>query len=209
MSMFTLLLSLSVLAGAPADPVREPSATAVAGRSPLPSSPMPILATWQAGGPRIRAMDARVGRLLAAGLQRSSVVRDLVSRIEGRDVIVYVGLSRTLGRHGLAGSLGFVGQAGAYRYLRAWLNPDLPHDHLVAALAHELRHVIEIIEHAEVRSEGQLVDLYRRIGRQTRGGQTSGWETDAAWQVGQDVRIELARGAATLLARRATTDMHP
>lgn len=194
MSVVALLLAASMM-------IAEPSR--------LPSSPPPILATWQAGGPRIRAMEARVAQILASGLQRSSVVRDLVSRIEGRDVIVYVGLSRALGRHGLAGSLGFVGQAGAYRYLRVWINPDLPHDHLVAALAHELRHVIEIIEHAEVRSEDHLVDLYRRIGRQTRGGPASGWETDAAWQAGQDVRIELARGAATLLARRAVAEPRP
>ena len=110
MSVCALLLSFSALAGASTDALRGPLTVVSAAPPPLPASPPPILATWQAGGPRIRAMDPRVARLLASGLQRSSVVRDLVARIDGRDVIVYVGLSRALGRHGLAGSLGFVGR---------------------------------------------------------------------------------------------------
>ncbi|MEZ5287189.1 MAG: hypothetical protein R2712_20790 [Vicinamibacterales bacterium] len=153
--------------------------------------------------PRIRAVDERTAALVAAGLERSAILRALVNRIDAGHVIVYVSMNPRM-TSGLAGCVTFQGAGGGYRYLRASLNPDLPPDQLLASLAHELHHVVEVMDHPEVRSEAGLVSLYKRIGHQSRVSRTQGWETDAARQVGASVRRELKAGATTALARRPT-----
>lgn len=175
----------------------EPSLPSVA-----PESAPPAVEWWRDGGPRIRPSDKRTSALLAAGLERSALLRDLVHTVEASDVIVYIGMNPIMQR-GLAGCVTFVSDAGRYRYLRAMLNPDLTTEQLIAALAHELHHVSEIIAHAEVRSESTMAALYRRIGIENRRSARSGWETGEAQQVGWDVRRELKEhAAAATIARR-------
>ena len=175
----------------------EPSLPSVA-----PLAAPPVVEWWREGGPRIRPTDRRVAALLAMGRERSALLRRLVDAVEGADVIVYVGMNPVIQR-GLAGCLTFVSDAGRYRYLRAMLNPDLPTEQIIAALAHELHHVTEIIAHPEVRSESALAALYRGIGTENRRAVQSGWETNAAQRAGWDVRRELKEhAAAATIARR-------
>lgn len=170
--------------------------------SVAPQAAPPVVEWWRDGGPRIRPSDKRVAGLLAMGIERSALVRDLVNTVEAGQVIVYVGMNPMMQR-GLAGCVTFVSDAGHYRYLRAMLNTDLTTEQSIAALAHELHHVTEIMAHPEVRSESALASLYRRIGVENRRSARSGWETDAAQQVGWDVRRELKEHAAAVtLARR-------
>jgi hypothetical protein len=170
--------------------------------SVTPGAAPPVVEWWRDGGPRIRPSDKRVSDLLAMGMERSPLVRGLVNTIESGQVIVYIGMNPLMQR-GLAGCVTFVSDAGRFRYLRAMLNPDLTTEQVIAALAHELHHVTEIMAHPDVRSESALASLYRRIGNENRRSARSGWETDAAQQVGSDVRRELKEhAAAATIARR-------
>lgn len=174
----------------------EPTLPAVA-----PTPAPPTQEWWRNGGPRLRQTDDRVRVALRDGLARSSLVRGLVQRIEAGDVFVYVGIDPRMVK-GLHGRLVFAGSAGTYRYVRVTLNPELGGEQLIAALAHELQHAVEVIEHPEVGSERALEGLYQRIGQSNRAGGTPGWETTAAVDMGYDVRRELNIGTAAALARR-------
>ncbi len=164
---------------------------------PLPAEPVRAApsAPLAANGPRLRPLESRVALLLRLGVERSRVLRDLVAHIEGGRVFVYIGFDRQMADR-VAGSLTLVGSAGPYRYLRIALNPALPADQAIAALAHELQHVVEVMDHPEVTSEAALEALYRRIGRENRLLGRVGWETEQATLVGSQVRRELTtRGA--------------
>jgi hypothetical protein len=166
-----------------------------------PTPAPPTVEWWRNGGPRLRETDVRISVAVRNGLQRSSLLRGLADRIEASNVVVYMGIDPRM-PNGLAGRLTFVAQAGRYRYLRAMLNPELSGDKLISAIAHELQHVIEVIDHPEVDSEAALSTLYRRIGHSNRAGGVLGWESSAAQDMGAEVRRELNIGEAAALARR-------
>ena len=168
----------------------------------VPDPPPTVPNWWTNGGTRVRPMDARIATLFKSGLDRSSLLREIVDKIDAANTVVYVGLDPTMKKKGLAGRLAFSGSAGDYRYMRALINPDLPVDQIIASIAHELHHVLEVIANPDVRSENDLRDLYKRIGRESRSTSASGWETVAAQQVGYDVRRELFLGRGHTVARR-------
>jgi hypothetical protein len=182
----------------PALPARvfEPSLAAVA-----PDPAPPVADWWRRGGPRIRPTDRRVTRILSEGLGRSARLRALVHRVESSDVFVFVGMDPRMA-DGLAGVLTFVGHGYQYRYLRVALNPNLLSDRIIASLAHELQHVVEVAEHPEVTSEQRLDELYKRIGVTNRAGGIRGWETKAAQETTYEVRRELSSGVSSALARQ-------
>jgi len=201
------LLSAAVIAGLSIVPRSTPAVLPARGFGPVPvpvAPPRTPAASdwWRNGGPRIRLMDDRSRSVLADGLRRSSLLRSLVARVESDDVIVYVEMDRQLDRS-LSGRLVLFGAGLQFRYVRVTIDPDQPSDHVIASLAHELRHVVEVIEHPSVEDDAGLALLYRRIGHQNRASGRPGWETDAARQVTDDVRRELSAGGTVLLARRA------
>lgn len=153
---------------------------------------------WKNGGPRVRPNDARVASLLHIGRERSPTFSALVDRIEDSKVIVYLETQPRL-RPRLAGVVTWVTATPAYRYLRASINPEMSLDQQIAAVAHELHHVVEIIEHPEVTSEQSLVALYRRIGARHPSGKHE-WDTAAARDVTAIVRRELTRTSAQTAA---------
>jgi uncharacterized protein YjaZ len=105
----------------------------------------------------------------------------------------------------LAGRLTFVGDAGKYRYLRVAINPTLSANAIVASIAHELQHVVEVIEHPEVKGDSSLRTLYERIGQGTRAGGVQGFETTAAMATTTQVRRELNADVDATLARQEST----
>jgi hypothetical protein len=134
-------------------------------------------------------------------MERSSVVRALVDTIEASDVVVYASVDSAMMK-GLSGRLTFMGTGGGYRYVRITLHPELNQELLITSLAHELQHVLEVIQHPEVTSEAALTELYQRIGHSNLASGRIGWETDAAQDVAAAVRRELRLGTAAMLARR-------
>jgi hypothetical protein len=204
------VLCASGLAGLLIAPVAaQPSLPSLPSRAPATESPVvapdtapPVPEWWKNGGPRVRTPDTRIAALLKSGLERSPRLRNIVDQIDAANTVVYVAIDPTMKKKGLAGRLTFAGSAGNYRYLRALINPDMASEQIIASIAHELHHVLEVIANPEVRNENDLEYLYKRIGRQSRAMAGSGWETDAARQVGDDVRRELVLGRGHTVARR-------
>lgn len=152
------------------------------------------------GGPRIRPQDTRIRQVLEAGAARSTTFKALVDRIEASNVIVYVAISPLL-RSSLSGSLTWMTQAGEYRYVRASISPEMLFDQMIATVAHELQHAVEVIGDETVKDERSLVALYKRIGHENQSAAPSGWETVAAQETGWQVRRELVSVPATAVAR--------
>lgn len=158
------------------------------------------------GGPRIRPQDARTAKFLDQGLKRSPTMRALANRIEAGDVIVYVGVSPFMKSH-LSGALSFVTTGGDFRYVRASINSDLVPDLMIATLAHEFQHVIEVLDEPTVVDDHSLAQLYRRIGIASSNGSQSQWETLAAQAMGRQVRRELFSKPATAVVTLAASDV--
>ena len=139
---------------------------------------------------RVRPQDPRLAALLRAGVARSATFRTIVNRLEAGNVIVYVALSQTL-KSGLAGKLTWMTKAGDFRYLKATINMEQNADQMIATLAHELQHALEVSGDESVIDQRSLIGLYQRIGRPSRPGQSAAWETEAAQDTGYQVRREL------------------
>ena len=158
------------------------------------------LASERTGGPRLRPQDPRVTLVLQEGMARSATFRALVNRIEASNVIVYVAATPTL-RSSLAGALTWMTRAAGYRYVRASISIEQTFDQMVASVAHELQHAVEVIEDESVVDEKSLTALYKRIGQPSKAAGPMGWETIAAQQTGTRVRRELAAVPAMTIAR--------
>ena len=91
-----------------------------------------------------------------------------------------------------------------YRYVRASISTELTFDQMIATVAHELQHAVEVIEDPSVQDERGLVALYQRIGEPSRAA-TSGWETLSAQQTGYQVRRELIEMPAAAAMARANS----
>jgi len=146
---------------------------------------------------RLRPQDARLTSLLHQGAARSTTFKSLVDRIEASNVIVYVALNPLM-KPNFSGMLTWMTRSGDYRYLRASISTDLTSDQMIATLAHELQHAVEVIEDESVIDESSLVALYRRIGRQLGNAAPTRWETVAAQQTGFKVRRELVAAPPTV-----------
>ena len=151
---------------------------------------------------RIRPQDPRLVELLRAGIARSATFRDIVNRLEAGNVFVYVSLSPAL-RSGIAGKLTWMTSAGAYRYVKATINSGQSANQMIATLAHELQHALEVSADHTVVDQRSMLGLYKRIGRPSLLGSDDGWETVAAQQTGFQVRRELLAAAAIPAAVRA------
>lgn len=163
----------------------------------------------QADGPvanpmaRVRPMHTRVGALLATGMDRSATFRQLVRRIEGSDVIVYIEARHDL-RAGVGASMRFVTRSATDRFVRIQLNAEYSNHTLVALLGHELQHVVEVADQPEVQSADDLRAFYRRTG--VRTGPDS-FDSEQAREAGYLVRAELVRKPGDLrMARAASPD---
>jgi hypothetical protein len=156
--------------------------------------------------PRVRAADTRVAAALKEGLDRSASFRTIVDRLNALDVIVYIETQPLL-RGRLAGTMTWVTATKEYRYVRVSLNPELNAHQMVASLAHELRHVLEVGEAKSIVDTKTMTDYYRVAGVEKHANSDE-WDTEAAQRTGEIVRRELADAynngvAQSIQARRA------
>lgn len=135
--------------------------------------------------PRVRAATSEVRELIADGAARSAIVRDLLGRLGCSDVIVYIEI--TASPEIPRGRTKLVTASAGVRFLRIGINRSMAGLDLIALLAHELQHAVEIAERDEVRDDLAVRRLYAEIGR--KGGPDS-YETDAALDVERQVRLE-------------------
>jgi hypothetical protein len=152
---------------------------------------------------RVRPQDPRLADLLRTGVARSATFRDIVNRLEAGNLIVYVSLSPNM-RSSLAGKLTWMTRSGDFRYVKATINTEQSADSMIATLAHELQHALEVHDDDSVIDQRSLKGLYQRIGRPSLSGAIAGFETVAAQEAGLRVRRELVASAAAAAASRSS-----
>ena len=137
--------------------------------------------------PHIRTTSPLLSALIDDAREHSPTFARQIDTIEVSDVIVYFEATPQMeGR--LRGRVHFMGAAGGFRYVRIQVRTSLNRFDLIASLAHELQHAIEISCHPEVISEAALAALYRRIGDEHEWCM---FETEEAVQAGRVVRTEV------------------
>ena len=186
MSWFLTLTLAGALTGSPAaDPV---------GNSKIPvttaaPSPADVAASLLAADTRrLRAATPTIGAIIRDGVRRSRTFAGLVNDLHRTNVIIYVESSMGLPID-VAGRIRFAGAAGDQRYLRVPVRSTLGRDHMIAVIAHELRHALEVADERSVINEKALEDFYRRVGDSPHAG--GGYDTEAARVVQRIVRSEL------------------
>jgi hypothetical protein len=143
--------------------------------------------------PRVRSTDPGILALVREGADRSATFSALVDTIGQSNGIVYIEFGYCAFGHLNGCLLPFVASSHGDRYMRIVVTPDKnrrSHDQLLALIAHELRHALEVVEHAEVVDVLTLEEMYRRIGTPLTGGVT-GYETSAARAAGDAALSEL------------------
>jgi hypothetical protein len=135
----------------------------------------------------VRSQDRAVRHLLKRGFKYSYTFRELMSRLEQSDVIVYIEYTPNLPAS-LDGRMMMLPTSHGQRYVRIQIALRGAPDESVATLGHELQHAIEVAEDTAVRDQTAMTALYERIGM--RGG-LHVYDTLAAQEVGRTVRREL------------------
>lgn len=157
----------------------------------LGSTPLHAQEEWTPP-PHVRP-EHDVRPLVEEAARRSPLIRELIERLEGLDVTVYIRV-RSL-TSSLDGRIALLSAAVGARYLVIELACERTGVTQMATLGHELYHALEIAQEPSVVSPGTLADLYSRIGRQTgadRGLRT--FETDAAAAAGSLARRQVING---------------
>jgi hypothetical protein len=174
-SQLVLVLGLTCGAAASAagGPLEETQASSTAQARLLP-------------GAHVRGADAKARLLLQEGAARSATFRTLLEALEPSDVIVYV----ETGALDRPGQLLFVTAGPDYRFLRIAIRVPGRDAELIAWLAHELQHAVEIAAARDVRDGRGVLGLYQRIGL---AGRSTG-ESVAAQQAWARVRDEVLFG---------------
>jgi hypothetical protein len=118
----------------------------------------------------------------------------LVNQLDHFDTVVLLVQSPLLPRGIEAGLLHWVG-GGRTRILRIDISPRLHRDRLIEVLGHELQHALEALEDPAVvdgdtmRARFERIGVFRGLARDSR----KPFETQAAKDIGQRIRVELAR----------------
>jgi hypothetical protein len=142
---------------------------------------------------RVKPADAEMRRLVTSGYQRSATFRALVIEIHQTNVMVAVQFG-VCGNGRIRSCVSHVAGDGRQRHIRIKVNTRTTDDRLIATLAHELQHALEIARRAEVTNSEQALALYRIIGLdKCRQGLSDECETAAALRVENQVNTELAQ----------------
>ena len=142
----------------------------------------------QGASPAVRPEDAGIRALIASGIERSVTFRDLTTRLESGDVIVYVRFSPCAGRVPACLVWAEV-HAGSRRLLIKLDRFGRSPDQLTALLAHELQHANEVASAAEITDTAS----FRRAFASRGWNHGTGFETEEAQRTTRKVAAELAR----------------
>jgi hypothetical protein len=142
--------------------------------------------------PQLHPLDCRLGKAIADGLKRSATFRQLVERVGTLNGIVFIQLKKSVNprtQRVLDGALSHsFTTAGAYRVLHITVGA-VQGDRPIYLLAHELQHVVEVLEAPGVLTERDVDQLFERIGVRVFAGDM---ETQTALDVEHAVRSELS-----------------
>lgn len=144
--------------------------------------------------PHVQASDGDSAAVLRDGCRRSPTLRALVDSIDASPWFVFIqqGACPT-GADTVGCLLHTVGRYRGALYLRIRITTrGRSRDHVIATLAHELRHAWEAISDPSVVDSESLSAMFRRIGFESlRAGSTTVFETPEADHVGAVVLHEL------------------
>jgi hypothetical protein len=189
----TALVSLLwLLPGGATPAVAQTDAAVPAPNLPLQADARRIVSPPGDPSTRVRPLGAVARMLLEDGAAQSPLVARLLDTIERSDLLIYVatGFLQVPGRLDLA-----CARQGV-RYLRITVNVPDAEPRLIAALAHELQHAVEISGAPEVTDAASMAAYYREHGQRICGDE---YCTKAAQQVTTTVLWEVA---AATKARR-------
>jgi hypothetical protein len=138
----------------------------------------------------VRTTEPKVRSLIEQGLARSESFRRLVNTLNQSDVVVYIDPKIT--RQTLGAYLSHnVVSTGGRRYLHIAVGLHGGDIRLVALLAHELQHAVEVSQDPDARDSKGVARLFAKLAS-TRGcGISSCEETEAALDVQAAVDAEL------------------
>jgi hypothetical protein len=157
----------------------------------------------------LRTTQSRLRALLEDGVRQSPAFRALVERLSGSDVVVYLHTDSHWPAHA-DGAMTFVTAAGGYRYVVVRVREQRSRSHMLALLAHELRHAVEVAETPAIVDADSMAREYSRFGYARPHAVNGGvaFDTDAAVEAGYQVLAELEasrqrRGRRTLAVNAA------
>ena len=127
----------------------------------------------------VRSDDPTLLRVIQEGMERSRTFREMVARIDSLPGLVYIVPSRCGAKSALPACLDHnVHTRGGYRLLRVNVMPNESGPYLIALIAHELQHVIEVLSDESATSREAVTEMYQRIS--SKRSSARGFETDAA-----------------------------
>ena len=137
----------------------------------------------------VRSDDNTLTALIRQGTAQSDTFRTLVDEVGAMNGIVYVQKGRC--RYSVRACLVLkVVPAGPRRIMFVQVRVLADRVETIAAIAHELRHVTEVLEQDYIDSTGEMFLFYRHFASER---QTDYFETAAARAVTESVRTELRR----------------
>lgn len=150
-----------------------------------------VMSAHGAQGDHVRPIDARIRALVSAGLSRSETFRGLVAALDASDVIVYI--EPRVSRHALGGYLLHnIVATGGFRYLRIAIDVEGGSRRLLALLAHELQHALEVARAPHVRDSEGVRQLFSQSTVPFGCVASHCYETRSAMEVEIRVRNEWA-----------------
>jgi hypothetical protein len=146
-------------------------------------------------GTRIMAADPSVRELLREGSVRSETLRALINVIEESRWRVFIQRGPCPARALTSCLLHFTGIFEGEPYLRILITVAGRHrDQVIASLAHEIQHAVEVVQAPEVVDVATLRTMFRRIGVvRVSNSLVTVYETRAAEEAGYTVQRELHR----------------
>lgn len=149
---------------------------------------------------RVRSTERFMISLIRQGYDRSDRFRELIDALQQSNVIVMV--QPAVCAHGrIRSCLVSVHGSAQERHIRINVDTHTSHDWLIAGIAHELQHAVEVAEHPEVIDGRSVIKLYRQLAFGRCGeGLSEECETTRALATEEQVLKELFR-AKTAKAR--------
>ncbi|HEX2344814.1 MAG TPA: hypothetical protein VHI98_30375 [Vicinamibacterales bacterium] len=147
----------------------------------------------------VKVSQALLRQLLAEGFARSKTFRRLVDGLDASDWLVFVQPGPCPEKAAVACLLHTVAEFEGSPYVRVLVNFNHRHpDNVIATLAHELQHALEVAQDPNVKDTATMRALFERIGTvRVRSGSATTYETDGARRIGEQVLRELGAAPKT------------
>jgi hypothetical protein len=148
-------------------------------------------AALDAPAAQVRSSNSRIREALAYAVSRSSLLEELIATLNRLDRVVYVEEGRCPHQEQRS-CLQLMPTPGG-KYLLVRIDSRQPERAVVAQLAHELYHAVEIARAPGVVDAASFTSLYDRIGQRGCYQQVNScWETDAAVSFAASVTRQLS-----------------